>query len=43
MFSGKVFLEKVAPEQAYLILVAVLMTVLVLVLGTVKLACETNL
>ena len=41
--SGKVFLEKVAPEQAYLILVAVVVTVLVLVLGTVKLACETNL
>ena len=37
MFSGKVFLGKVAPEQAYLILVAVVMTALALVFGTVKL------
>lgn len=37
VFGGKVFLEKVAPEQAYLILTALALTALALVFGAVKL------
>lgn len=37
VFGGKAFLEKVAPEQAYLILTALALTALALVFGAVKL------
>jgi cation:H+ antiporter len=37
VFGGKIFLEKVAPEQGYLVVTAIVLTGLALIFGTIKL------